>query len=119
MEKSEKIVRELLGTADVSVNGHRPWDIQVHDDRLYDRILRDASLGLGEAYMDGWWDCDAVDALIDRALRANLREKVEKNFRLAWHVLRAKLFNRQSLTRSPEVAQRHYDLGNDLYRAML
>ncbi len=119
MSKSEKVVQELLESADVSINGDKPWDIQVHDDRLYDRILRDASLGLGEAYMDGWWDCEAVDAFIDRVLRANLREKVEKNLRLAWHLLRAKLFNRQSRSRSHEVAARHYDLGNDLYRAML
>ena len=119
MEKSESIVRNLLASADIQVNGKRPWDIQVHDQRLFDRILRDASLGLGEAYMDGWWDCDSIDAFIDRVLRANLREKVEKNLRLAWHVLKAKLINRQSRTKSLEVAQQHYDLGNDLYHAML
>ncbi len=119
MEKSKNIVRELLETADIAINGDRPWDIQVHDDRFYERILRDGSLGLGEAYMDGWWDCESIDAFIDRVLRANLREKVEKNLHLAWHTLRAKLFNRQSLARSPQVAHQHYDLGNDLYRAML
>ena len=119
MQKSEAIVRKLLESADIQVNGNRPWDIQVHDECLFDRILRDASLGLGEAYMDGWWDCDSIDSFIDRVLRANLREKVENNLRLTWHVLRAKLFNRQSRTKSLEVAQQHYDLGNDLYRAML
>jgi len=119
MEKSEKILQELLETAEIQVNGHRPWDIQVHDKRFFDLVLQDGSLGLGEAYMDGWWDCDAIDAFIDRALRANLREKVEKNLRLAWHILKAKLFNRQSVDRSHHVAERHYDLGNDLYRAML
>lgn len=119
MQKSEKIVRQLLETASIAVNGDQPWDIQVHDDRFYQRVLRDASLGLGESYMDGWWDCDAIDALIDRVLRANLREAVENNLRLAWHVLRAKLFNRQSTAKSLEVAERHYDLGNDLYQAML
>ena len=119
MKTSEKVVSELLETAEIQVNGGRPWDIQVHDDRFYDRILRDASLGLGEAYMDGWWDCPSIDAFIDRVLRANLREQVESNLRLAWHALRAKLFNRQSMARSREVAEQHYDLGNDLYRAML
>jgi len=119
MAKSEEIVRELLETADIAINGDRPWDLQVHDDRLYDRVLRDGSLGLGEAYMDGWWDSESNDAFFDRVLRANLREKVEKNLRMAWYTLHAKLFNRQSLTRSPQVAHQHYDLGNDLYRAML
>jgi cyclopropane-fatty-acyl-phospholipid synthase len=101
MNKPEMIIRELLDSAQIAVNGSNPWDIQVHNERFYERVLRDASLGLGEAYMDGWWDCDAIDAFIDRVLRANLRKKVEKNIRLAWHVLRAKLFNRQSLARSP------------------
>ena len=119
MNNSEKIIRDLLLTAGIIVTGDHSWDIQVHDSRFYDRVLRDGSLGLGEAYMDGWWDCQSIDAFIDRVLRANLRERVEKNLRLAWHVLQARLFNRQSLTRSPEVAHRHYDLGNDLYQAML
>lgn len=119
MGKSEKILRELLGSADIQVGGNQPWDIQVHDNRFYDRVLRDASLGLGESYMDGWWDCESIDAFIDRVLRAKLRKKVENNLHLAWHALRAKLFNRQSLTRSREVAEKHYNLGNDLYRAML
>jgi cyclopropane-fatty-acyl-phospholipid synthase len=119
MKKSESIVRKLLESADIQVNGERPWDIQVHDQGFFDRILRDASLGLGEAYMDGWWDCDSIDAFIDRILRANLREEVENNLRLAWHVLKAKLVNRQSRIKSLEVAEQHYDLGNDLYRAML
>lgn len=119
MEKSESIVRQLLDSADIQVNGTRPWDIEIHDERFFDRVLRDASLGLGEAYMDGWWDSESIDAFIDRVLRANLREKVENNLTLAWHVLKAKLFNRQSRTKSLEVARQHYDLGNDLYRAML
>lgn len=119
MSHSEKIVKELLETADINVGGDRAWDIQIHDDRFYERILRDASLGLGEAYMDGWWDCETVDGFIDRALRANLRKQVENNLRLAWPALRAKLFNRQSISKSKQVAEQHYDLGNDLYQAML
>lgn len=119
MRKSTNIVGELLATAGIQVNGGQPWDIQVHDGRFYDRILRDATLGLGESYMDGWWDCESIDAFIDRVLRANLRKEVESSLRLAWHALRAKLFNRQSMTKSKQVAQQHYDLGNDLYRAML
>ena len=119
MSQSENIVRDLFSLAEIYVGGPNPWDIQVHDDRFYDRVLRGASLGLGESYMDGWWDCDAIDQMIDRVLRANLREKVERNLRMAFQVLRAKLLNRQSLSRSPQVAERHYDLGNDLYQAML
>ena len=119
MNKSEKVVRELLESAEVTVNGKEPWDIQVHDERFYSRILRDTSLGLGESYMDGWWDCESIDGFIDRALRAKLRDKVKNNLRMALQALKARLFNRQSPSKSQEVAERHYDLGNDLYRAML
>ncbi len=119
MNKSENAVRKLLASADIEVNGNRLWDIQVHDPRLYERILRDSSLGLGESYMDGWWDCQSIDSFIDRVLRANLREKVENDMKIAFQVLKAKLFNRQSKLKSIEVAERHYDLGNDLYKVML
>ncbi len=119
MQTPEKILREMLELAGIQVNGSNPWDIQVHDTRFYDRVLRDASLGLGEAYMDGWWDSESIDEFINRVLRAHLDEKVKNNTRLALHVLRSKLLNRQSSRKAFEVGRRHYDLGNDLYRAML
>ena len=119
MPKSETVFRELLELADVRINGSRPLDLQVHDDRLYDRVLRDASLGLGEAYMEGWWDCDSIDEFINRVLKARLDEKIMHNLRLVFQVARARLFNRQSSARAFEVGEKHYDLGNDLYQAML
>ncbi len=118
-QNSEAIVRELLGLAKVEVNGKNPWDLQVHDTRLYDRVLRDSSLGLGEAYVDGWWDAGAVDQFIDRVLLVDLDARVRGNWRIALYFLRSRLFNQQSPSRAYEVGQKHYDLGNDLYCAML
>lgn len=117
--KSETIARELLDLAGIEVNGSHPWDIQIHEPRFYDRVLQQATLGLGEAYMDGWWDCEAIDQFIDRALRADLETKIKRNWRLVFHVLRSRLLNLQSPAMAFEVGERHYDLGNDLYRAML
>jgi cyclopropane-fatty-acyl-phospholipid synthase len=117
--KSEAFVRELLGLAGIEVNGGRPWDIQIHEPRLYDRVLRDMTLGLGEAYVDGWWDCQAIDQFIDRALRADLEVKVRRNWRLLLYILRSRLLNLQAPSHAYEVGEQHYDLGNDLYRAML
>src|SRR5690606_30453217 len=57
--RSRTRIEELLALAGVHVDGPEPHDIQVHDDRLYGRILAHGSLGLGEAHMDGWWDADA------------------------------------------------------------
>ena len=116
MNPDEKIARELLEQAGIQVNGSNPWDIQVHNGRLYRRVLADSSLGLGESYMEGWWECEAIDQFVDRVFRARLGEQFRKSFQLAYRALLARLFNRQSSGRAYQVGQRHYDLGNELYR---
>ncbi|HVP22258.1 MAG TPA: cyclopropane fatty acyl phospholipid synthase [Anaerolineaceae bacterium] len=118
-QKSEMIIRELLEPTDIQINGKNPWDIQIHDPRFYDRVLSESSLGLGESYVDGWWDCDAIDELVNRLLLASLDTRVTGNLRVASYAIRAKLFNLQSPSKAFEVGQQHYDLGNDLYCAML
>jgi cyclopropane-fatty-acyl-phospholipid synthase len=105
--------------AGVEVNGKNPWDMQVHDGRFFDRVLRESSLGLGEAYVDGWWDCEAIDELINRVLKARLDAKVKGNWKIALHILKSRLFNMQAPSKAFKVGEQHYDLGNDLYRAML
>ena len=80
-QSSEIMARKLLDLAEVEVNGKNPWDIQIHDPRFYSRVLQESSLGLGESYMEGWWDCDALDQLIYRILMANLDAKVKGNWR--------------------------------------
>lgn len=117
--QAETLITDLLRSADVEVNGPDPWDIQIHDQRFFDRILREVALGLGESYMDGWWDCQAIDQFIDRVLRANLDQKIKGNWKILLHVLRAKFINLQSSARAFQIGERHYDLGNDLYQAML
>jgi len=116
---AEGFVRSLLERAGISVGGSAPHDIVVHDRRFYARVARDASLGLGESYMDGWWDCPAIDQMIARIHRAKLAEAVRGSWKLTAAALRARLFNLQSRKRAFEVGERHYDIGNDLYRAML
>lgn len=109
----------LLATADVRVDGNRPWDMRVRDERVFDRILADGSLGLGDAYVDGWWECDALDQFFDRVLRARLDEHLPMRLKHVAHILRVKMFNQQTRKKSTVVAKRHYDIGNDFYAAML
>lgn len=113
------IISDLLAGADIQVNGTNPWDITVHNDRFFTRLLQQPHLALGEGYMDGWWDCPAIDQFITRALTAQLDNKILGNWRIKWHILRAQLLNLQSVRRAFQVGQQHYDLGNDLYQAML
>jgi len=108
----------MLALADVLIDGDRPWDIKVHDERLYARVLAQGSLGFGEAYMDGWWDSDAVDDLIYHLISSRLDEKVTP-WRLLPHYLKSKLTNQGRKSKYLEVGEKHYNTGNDLFEAML
>ncbi len=117
-DPSRTRAEELLAHAGVRVDGGRPWDIRVHDGRLFSRVLAEGSLGLGESYMDGWWECDRLDELIHRVLSADLDTRVvpwKDALRVAW----ARLVNLQRPGRAFEVGRRHYDLGNELFERML
>lgn len=114
---SKQVVQNLLKNADIEINGKRPWDIQVKNPRFYDRVLAKGSLGLGEAYVDGWWECKKLDEFFYRVLRADLDKKVKVTHMMA--VLQAKLTNMQSISRAFKVGEQHYDIGNDLYEHML
>lgn len=116
--RAADIIGEILAGAGITVGGDAPWDIQVHDPRMYTRVLRDGSLGAGEAYAEGWWDCAALDQMIDRVVRARVPATLGKSWALRAQVVRAHLFNLQ-VARAFEVGERHYDVGNDLYEAML
>ncbi len=119
MPPARDTIQALLGSASIGTNGGDPRDLCVYDDRFYSRVLAQGALGLGEAYMDGWWDCERIDQLTDRILRADLEHELRPNLPVVWHGLRARLFNRQSPRRAGQVGRKHYDLGNDLFQAML
>ena len=112
---------ELLDLINVQINGKRPWDIQVNDDRLYARIYRDGSLGLAEAYMEGWWDCEKLDVLFTKAIGANLSENLVGLVRIKIALISVahKIFNFQTVKRAFQVGEQHYDIGNNLYQCML
>lgn len=114
-------IRELLAEAGICINGDAPWDMRVLDSAVYRRILVDGSLGLGETYMDGLWEADRLDEFFYRLLRYDLNEKVHgwNRLRLLGAVLRQWLFNPQSRRRAFQVGERHYDIGNDVFEAML
>jgi cyclopropane-fatty-acyl-phospholipid synthase len=117
---SEKqFVEGLLSSADITINGDRPWDIHVYNEGFYNRVLKDGSLGLGESFMEGWWESAALDQTIFLLLRADLEKNVKFTWGLLWNVLKAKLFNSQNKTKSLEVIDQHYQLGNDLFQNML
>src|SRR3989344_2321231 len=119
MASTRTFVEELLKKADVTINGSRPWDIVVHDERLYNRVISYGTLGLGEAYMEGWWDCEALDVFVYKVFAAHLDKAVKINFASVSIIAKAFLFNLQTSKKAFNIGETHYDLGNDLYEAML
>jgi len=116
--KHKQTARQILALADVKINDSKPWDIQVHDERLYQRVLSQGSLGLDESYMDGWWDAKNPDQFFHKVLSANLQDKIK-----VWSAIRiglvAVLLNLQRKTRAFNIGKAHYDIGNNLYCRML
>ncbi|HRJ06063.1 MAG TPA: cyclopropane fatty acyl phospholipid synthase [Candidatus Saccharibacteria bacterium] len=119
MASAERIIKDLLKEANVKVGGKRPQDLVVHDKRFYRRALRDQVLGVGESYMDGWWDAKHLDVLMSRIIAADLGSKVKASPKILLAGASAKLLNKQNLKRAAKNAQHHYGMGNDLYEVML
>lgn len=117
-EKDKELIVKLAARAGVVIDGDEPWDIKVHNKDFYARVFRELYLGLGESYMDGWWDCERLDEFFAKTIRADLEDEL-KNWRLAVHFLKGQIFNYQKRSKAAEVAHKHYDVGNDLYEAML
>jgi cyclopropane-fatty-acyl-phospholipid synthase len=118
VSRPRKTIEALLEESGVRVNGGKPWDIRVFDERFYARVVREGSLGFGESYMERWWDVEDLEELVYRLLSSRIDERV-----LSWRDMlayaSAALLNRQRRARAFTVGERHYDIGNDLYECML
>jgi cyclopropane-fatty-acyl-phospholipid synthase len=116
---AQATVQDLFASADIRFDGRRPWDIRVHDARFFRAVLAGGTLGFGESYMDGWWDCEALDEMCCRAIRARLEERVPVNLHTALAFASSFLLNLQTRRRARLVGRRHYDVGNDFFECML
>ena len=120
MADFKNTIEKILKSVDVEINGSRPWDLQVHDERFYSRVLSGGTLAFGESYMDGWWDCKALDQLSEKLLSGHLDKQVRASSPSFFLVLiRSWLLNPQSKKRAYVVGEKHYDVGNDLFSLML
>jgi cyclopropane-fatty-acyl-phospholipid synthase len=118
-KSAEGYITEMLAGTDIRVNGNRPWDIRVKNSAFFDRIMAGGSLALGESYMDGWWECEALDHFIFLLLRGSLEKNIRTSPSAAILALKARLLNRQNMRRAYQVGREHYDIGNDLFDCML
>ncbi|NLS55626.1 cyclopropane fatty acyl phospholipid synthase [Hafnia alvei] len=114
-----RIAKEMLSQAGITINGTRPQDIRVKNPEFFHRVLQEGSLGLGESYMDGWWECDRLDIFFQDILAAELDAHLPKHFSDIVRIASARIFNYQTRKRAWIVGKEHYDLGNDLFSRML
>ncbi|MHB8909781.1 MAG: cyclopropane fatty acyl phospholipid synthase [Syntrophales bacterium] len=119
MLEQRDLFDEMFSRAGIAIDGPNPWDIQITDESFYTRLLRDHSLGLGEAYMEGLWRCRQLGEFIYRLLKANLDREIRSSVKFLLPYATALLFNPQSRRRARQVAAHHYDLGNDLFMSFL
>jgi len=118
--KAKKVVQNILEPSDVQINGNRPWDILIHNPNFYERVLSGGSLALGESYMDGWWDCEAIDQFFERILEDRLHKKVKVNtIQFLWVKLKAKIINAQKRSKAYVIGEWHYDISINLFSVML
>ena len=111
-------IQALLGKAGVTVGGTMPYDIKVNDERFYKRVIRHGTLGLGEAYMEKWWECESLDQFFDKLLRARLDKEIWNIISLKNAIIAAGI-NMQQRKQAKKNVNAHYDIGNDLYQVML
>ena len=111
-------LKTLLDTAGVTIDGPNPWDVRVHDPRMFRKTVLEGNLGFGESYMDGWWECDDLDELFYRILSSGIDQQLV-TLTKAVKTLQSTVRNLQKPARAFTVGKRHYDAGNDLFLAML
>ena len=116
---SKDVAAEILTAAGIPINGSEPWSIQVHNEKVWDRVLSQKQLGFAESYMDGWWDCQELDVMLTKLLSINVLKLLKPSPALALHVAKSTFLNNQTKRRAAENAKHHYNIGNDLYSRML
>jgi cyclopropane-fatty-acyl-phospholipid synthase len=90
----------------------------VHDERFFAQVLTRGELGFGESYMNGDWDCEALDELSSRLFAADLDRVTMRPIDLLNGAM-ARVVARQTPQRVRAHVAPHYNLGNDLFESML
>ncbi|MEQ6890479.1 cyclopropane fatty acyl phospholipid synthase [Halomonas sp. CS7] len=117
--RARRVVERLLEGSGVTLNGDAPQDIRVLHPDVFSRILHQGTLGLGETYMEGWWECERIDQMATRMLLHGLGQHARTPSEKLIYRLQSGFRNLQSRTRAYMVGEVHYDLGNDLFERML
>jgi len=114
----KRLVTTTLARGGIDLDGGEAWDIRVNNERFYRRAARGA-VGLGEAYMDGDWDVESLDAFFDKVITSDLAGSAIAKVNRAFLVMKARFGNLQNRKRARAVAEEHYDLDHRMYALFL
>lgn len=102
----------------VRVNGDKDWDLKIINPNFYKRIMLTGNLGLGESYMQGWWECRRLDLFFTKILEENPSFNIE-NIYLGLFVNLCGFMTNLQRRKPYQIGEFHYDLGNGFYEEML
>ncbi|MDF1810415.1 MAG: cyclopropane fatty acyl phospholipid synthase [Phycisphaerales bacterium] len=84
------------------------------------RIDREGIFGLGETFEEGLWSTDRLDEYLAEVFASEApRISTFAWSRMILAVLDKRIFNRQAGRGAFNIGEKHYDIGNDLFRSML
>jgi cyclopropane-fatty-acyl-phospholipid synthase len=110
----------VLDTAGLTINGANPWDPIIHDRQCLQQIERRASLGLGESYMDGRWECEDLPEFFRRLTASDLKRVLRRHpAQLVRHLAFLLRMAAATSTTSSTAVSAHYDRDRRLFEAML
>ena len=96
--------------------------LHVKDSQFYGEVVFGGSIGAGEAYMQGYFECDNLTNLIRLMVRnQSLLDNIESSFAKITSPIQAWLhrINKNTQVGSRRNISVHYDLGNDFFKLML
>ncbi|MDA8296602.1 MAG: cyclopropane-fatty-acyl-phospholipid synthase [Actinomycetota bacterium] len=117
----ELVVEDPMGTSRFGPSGGLRASVRVTDGRAFRAVIGAGSVGLAEGYIEGWWDCDDLVALLQIAARrlGPTRPVLERLSTLRGALIDAVDRRRASLARDRRNIAAHYDLGNDFFSCFL
>jgi len=119
MNRARVAIEEILKSADIRINGVRSWDIRVHNDAFYDRVVRGRSLAFGETYVAGYWDVERLDEMVERIFTSRAVEAAHIKFSTVIAYLSTFFKTPGAKNYAFAIGKHHYDIGNDLFERML
>lgn len=93
MGLNRRIIEGVLTRAGITVNGPEEYDIHIKNQKFYTRVLRDGSVGFGESYVEGWWECNALDEFFYRLFSMSAEKEFSSHFHFKLQLLKARFLN--------------------------